>query len=121
MDIKTSNKTAEKCNIWDLYVIMIYGAATNSIADLALIFTELLKGEPAEEKHLVVVGHNCLSVNPSSLLSLNHSVFTLTATHTHTLLTPLPCPQQPTHSGRLTVLAQGPSEGVLAGSASSGF
>lgn len=47
-------------------------------------------------------------------------------THTHRqmkthLLTPLPCPQQPTHSGRLTVLAQGSSKGMLTGSASSGF
>lgn len=46
--------------------------------DLALIFEELFKCKPAEESHLAV-GHVCLSVNPSSLLSPNHNVLTLTA------------------------------------------
>lgn len=96
---------------------------SNHSADLGLIFEELLKGEQAGEK-LLVVSRNYLRVNPSSLLSLNHSVCTPTVharTHTHVFLTPLACPQQPARSGRFTVLAQGSSEGVLTGSASSGF
>ena len=67
----------------ELSATELSGNKLHHSTDLVLIFEELLKCLPTEKWHSAV-GHNGLSVNPSSQLSLNHSIFTPAASPRHT-------------------------------------